>query len=63
MYAIRSYYVDLARHLVNSAIVAGGTTLLALLLNSMAGYAFAKLRFGARERLFRVLVAALVILV
>ena len=33
----------------------------ALLLNSMAGYAFAKLPFRGRERLFQLLVAALVI--
>jgi multiple sugar transport system permease protein len=31
------------------------------LLNSMAGYAFAKLRFPGRDRLFSVLVGALVI--
>jgi len=53
--------LDLARHFANSAIVAVGTTVLSLLINGMAGYAFAKLRFGARDRLFRVLLAALVI--
>ncbi len=53
--------LDLARHLANSALVATGTTLLALLINSMAGYAFASLRFGGRDPLFRVLLAALVI--
>jgi multiple sugar transport system permease protein len=42
-------------------IVAIGTTLFAVLLNSMAGYAFAKLRFRGRDRLFGALVAALVI--
>jgi multiple sugar transport system permease protein len=42
-------------------IIAVGTTLFSLLLNSMAGYAFAKLRFGGRDRLFNSLVAALVI--
>lgn len=53
--------LSLARHLMNSVIVTVTTTLLALLLNSMAGYAFAKLRFRGRERVFRVLLAALVI--
>jgi multiple sugar transport system permease protein len=53
--------LDLARYLLNSTFVAVTTTLLALLLNSMAGYAFAKLSFGPRERLFKILLAALVI--
>ena len=35
--------------------------LLALTFNVMAGYAFAKLRFSGRERIFRSLLAALVI--
>ena len=60
-------YVDLftrlvlARSFVNSAMVAVAATLISLLVNSMAGYAFAKLRFLGRERLFRTLLAALVI--
>jgi len=53
--------LELARHLVNSAIVAVATTAIALLLNSMAGYAFAKLRFRGRDRIFRWLLAGLVI--
>jgi multiple sugar transport system permease protein len=53
--------LDLARNLFNSAFIAITTTLLSLLLNSMAGYAFAKLRFRGRERVFQCLVAALVI--
>ncbi len=61
------HYVDLftrlavARHLLNSTIVAVGGTLIALVVNSMAGYAFAKLRFGGRDRVFRFLLIALVI--
>lgn len=51
----------LARALVNSTLVAAAVTVIALLFNSMAGYAFAKLRFRAREPLFRILSAALVI--
>lgn len=53
--------LDLARHLWNSTVVTVVTTLLSLLLNAMAGYAFAKLRFAGRERLFQGLLAALVI--
>ncbi|HET7267994.1 MAG TPA: carbohydrate ABC transporter permease [Oleiagrimonas sp.] len=51
----------MGRYLANSFIVAGGITLVSLLFNLMAGYAFAKLRFRGRERLFRWLIGALVI--
>lgn len=53
--------LSLGRALLNSLLVAGATTLAVLFLNSMAGYAFAKLRFPGRDRLFSVLVGALVI--
>jgi multiple sugar transport system permease protein len=51
----------MGRYLFNSLVIATVTTLLSLLLNTLAGYAFAKLRFTGRERLFRVLLAAVVI--
>lgn len=53
--------LSLGRHLINSIGVAVGGTLLSLLFNSMAGYAFAKLRFGGRDRIFAILIAALAI--
>ncbi len=53
--------LHLARHAANTAVLAGAITLVSLLLNSMAGYAFAKLRFRGRNALFRVLLAALII--
>jgi len=53
--------LNIGRAFFSSTVIAVGTTVLSLLLNSMAGYAFAKLRFGGRDRLFAVLVAALVI--
>lgn len=53
--------LNLARYLINSTLLAIAVTLISLLLNSMAGYAFAKLRFAGRDRIFRVLLAALVI--
>jgi multiple sugar transport system permease protein len=53
--------LDLGRYLLNSTIIAGTVTVLSLLINSMAGYAFAKLRFRGRERVFRVLLTGLVI--
>ena len=53
--------MDLARHFLNSALVTVLATVLSVLINSMAGYAFAKLRFGSRERIFRLLSFALVV--
>lgn len=53
--------MDLGRYAFNSVLVAGTITALSLLLNSMAGYAFAKLRFRGRDRLFGWLLAGLVI--
>jgi multiple sugar transport system permease protein len=53
--------LNLARHLGNSALVAASVTGISLLFNSLAGYAFAKLRFRGRERLERLLLAALVV--
>ena len=53
--------LDLGRNFLNSAIIAAIVTGVSLFVNSMAGYAFAKLRFKGRERIFRVLTAALVV--
>jgi multiple sugar transport system permease protein len=51
----------LARYVLNSTIIAVAVTGASLLINSMAGYAFAKFRFRGRDRLFRILLGALVI--
>lgn len=48
-------------HFANSLLVASTITLGSLLLNTLAGYAFAKLHFRGRERVFRLLLGALVI--
>jgi multiple sugar transport system permease protein len=53
--------LDLGRSLMNSAIIAFTVTAVSIVVNSMAGYAFAKLRFRGRDRLFRVLAAGLVV--
>ncbi len=53
--------LNLGRYLLNSTIVAGTATLLSIFINSLAGYAFAKLRFGGRDRLFRYLTLGLVV--
>ena len=53
--------LSLARYLLNSLLLSTAVTALALLVNSMAGYAFAKLRFRGRDGLFRALLAGLVV--
>jgi multiple sugar transport system permease protein len=49
------------RYLLNSALLATTVTCISLVFNTLAGYAFAKLRFRGRERIFRGLLGALVI--
>lgn len=51
----------MGRYLLNSLLVSGTITVLSLSVNLMAGYAFAKLAFAGRERLFQLLLGALVI--
>jgi multiple sugar transport system permease protein len=53
--------VGMGRYLANSLLVATAVTAGSVAFNVMAGYAFAKLEFAGRERLFRGLIAALVI--
>ena len=43
----------MGRYMFNSALIATLATLISLVLNTLAGYAFAKLRFRGRERMFR----------
>jgi multiple sugar transport system permease protein len=52
---------DAGRYMLNSAVVATLATCISVLFNTMAGYAFAKLQFKGREKLFRTLLGALVI--
>jgi multiple sugar transport system permease protein len=53
--------LEVGRYFLNSAFLATTVTIISLLVNSMAGYAFAKLRFRGREPLFRALLSGLVI--
>jgi multiple sugar transport system permease protein len=53
--------LNLGRNLLNSAFVAFVVTFASLFINSLAGYAFAKLRFRGRDRLFRLLSTGLVL--
>jgi multiple sugar transport system permease protein len=54
-------HAGVGRYLANSVLLALAATALSLLFNVMAGYAFAKLRFAGRDRIFRLMAAALVI--
>jgi len=49
------------RQIANSALIAACATVLSLVFNLGAGYAFAKLRFAGRDATFRTLLGALVI--
>jgi multiple sugar transport system permease protein len=53
--------LDLFRNLLNSLLISTVTTILSLFLNALAGYAFAKLRFAGRDRVFQLLVIGLVV--
>ncbi|MFG1448513.1 carbohydrate ABC transporter permease [Xylella fastidiosa] len=53
--------VGMGRYFVNSLLVSLSITFGSALFNTMAGYAFAKLRFVGRERVFQLLLTALVI--
>ena len=53
--------LNVARALANSTVLATAVTAISLVVNALAGYAFAKLRFAGRDRLFRLLLGALVI--
>jgi multiple sugar transport system permease protein len=60
-YAALFSRLDLGRTFANTLFLATAITAVSLLCNSMAGYAFAKLRFRGRGRLFAVLLATLVV--
>ena len=53
--------LDMARHFLNSALVTVLATAGSVLVNGTAGYAFAKLPFRGRDRVFRGLTLALVV--
>lgn len=60
-YAALFTRLELGRYALNSLIVATTVTVVSLFVNSMAGYAFAKLRFKGRDRIYRLLTAGLVV--
>ncbi|MEX2115430.1 MAG: carbohydrate ABC transporter permease [Bacteroidota bacterium] len=60
-YATLFTRLEVGKYLLNSLILSVSITAISLFFNSMAGYAFAKYRFAGRDRLFRLLVAEMVI--
>ena len=54
-------HLNLARPFANSLLVSVLGTLMTLITSSMAGYAFAKLRFPGREKLFALLLTAMLV--
>ncbi len=53
--------LNLGRSFWNTAVLSVSATAISLLFNSLAGYAFAKLRFGGRDRLFALLLLGLIV--
>src|SRR5437016_5011413 len=54
-------HAGMGRYLANSVLLSVVATVISLLFNVAAGYGFAKLDFAGRERIFKVMLGALVI--
>ncbi len=53
--------INILRYMINSAIYAGGTTFLAVIVNSMAGYAYAFYDFKGKTSLFLMTLATMMV--
>ncbi len=53
--------LNLFRYFLNSLIISTSATFISLFFNSLAGYAFAKFRFKAQDKLFKFLLSLMVI--
>lgn len=53
--------LNMGRYFLNSFIIAGAVTLISTLLNSMAGFAFAKYHFKGRDKMFNLLLSGMVV--
>ncbi|MFN2925595.1 carbohydrate ABC transporter permease [Lachnospiraceae bacterium YH-ros2228] len=53
--------IDILRYMLNSAIYAGGTTCLAVIVNSMAGYAYAFYDFKGKTGAFLITLATMMV--
>ncbi len=60
-YASLFLRLNIGRSLLNSTIIATCVTAISTIVNSMAGYAFAKFQFRGRDATFRALIASMVI--
>jgi multiple sugar transport system permease protein len=60
-YRILFTRLNVARYFLNSVLVSVGVTAISLVINSLAGYAFAKYRFAGRDKLFTFLLASMII--
>ncbi|KAB2925621.1 MAG: carbohydrate ABC transporter permease [Bacteroidetes bacterium] len=60
-YAALTERLSMMRYFLNSFIIAGSVTVVSTLLNSMAGFAFAKYQFAGRDRLFGALLSGMVV--
>jgi multiple sugar transport system permease protein len=53
--------INILRYIMNSVIYAGGTTLIAVVVNSMAGYAYAFYQFKGKSGLFLLTLATMMV--
>ncbi len=53
--------VDFARYMLNSLLITASVVIAGLVVNSLAGYAFARLRWRGREPLFALVLAIMII--
>lgn len=60
-YRILFENLDMTKHFLNSLLISILVTVISLLFNSMAAYAFAKLRFKSKDKLFRFLLSLMIV--
>ncbi|MCA9733737.1 MAG: carbohydrate ABC transporter permease [Deferribacteres bacterium] len=53
--------MNLARYFLNSLVLSIGVTIVSLVVNSMAGFAFAKFHFRGKTNLFKLLLSSMII--
>jgi multiple sugar transport system permease protein len=53
--------LDVSRNLLNSVLISSMVTVVSLVFNSMAGFAFAKYRFRGKDTIFKMLLSSMVI--
>ncbi len=60
-YQVLAERLHVGRYFLNSFIIASAVTLISLVFNSMAGFVFAKYQFPGRDKLFRFLLAGMIV--